>query len=352
MGKVLAPKKVKKSIVENADSNFKKWFKGSKVVDKEGNPIIVYHATTHEFFEFTKERGNVENHFGIGYYFTDSKTDAESNYLSDGADLTQRIETTTDRMEGVLEDKYGDIFESKKQIAKDYGLTPNQVTVAGDFRNLARIIARKKLKGEHQIVLPFYLKFLNPINVTQDKDATRFDALEGENEDGDYEENTDSLPYKLMEAIQTVMYDFYDSSFRFSASDLFSAIGQRIDYDWDWKSAYEVDKAFRNAINEEMGIEEFQDEEGNLASHEFIRRVYEEMGFDGIVMDADLEFGNKRKIGKAMAMDYGTRHYIAFQPNQIKLANGSNTTFDENNPDIRFDKGGEINKFEYTIGGL
>jgi hypothetical protein len=33
---------------------------------------------------------------------------------------------------------------------------------------------------------------------------------------------------------------------------------------------------------------------------------------------------------------------IAFNPNQIKLADGTNTTFDENNPDIRFKDGGEI----------
>jgi DNA polymerase III sliding clamp (beta) subunit (PCNA family)/GNAT superfamily N-acetyltransferase len=34
--------------------------------------------------------------------------------------------------------------------------------------------------------------------------------------------------------------------------------------------------------------------------------------------------------------------YVAFEPNQIKLADGTNTTFDGNNPDIRFEGGGEI----------
>jgi hypothetical protein len=33
--------------------------------------------------------------------------------------------------------------------------------------------------------------------------------------------------------------------------------------------------------------------------------------------------------------------YIVFNPNQIKLADGTNTTFDSNNPDFRYDKGGE-----------
>lgn len=44
--------------------------------------------------------------------------------------------------------------------------------------------------------------------------------------------------------------------------------------------------------------------------------------------------------------------YIVFEPNQIKLADGTNTTFDGGNPDIRFESGGITKEFEYTIGGL
>lgn len=39
----------------------------------------------------------------------------------------------------------------------------------------------------------------------------------------------------------------------------------------------------------------------------------------------------------------GARNLAVFEPNQIKLADGSNTTFDGGNPDIRFDDGGEVN---------
>jgi hypothetical protein len=40
--------------------------------------------------------------------------------------------------------------------------------------------------------------------------------------------------------------------------------------------------------------------------------------------------------------DVNTNDFIAFNSNQIKLADGTNTTFDSNNPDIRYKKGGEI----------
>lgn len=44
--------------------------------------------------------------------------------------------------------------------------------------------------------------------------------------------------------------------------------------------------------------------------------------------------------------------YNVFYPEQIKLADGTNTKFDANNPDIRYSDGGIINNFKYSIGGL
>ena len=38
----------------------------------------------------------------------------------------------------------------------------------------------------------------------------------------------------------------------------------------------------------------------------------------------------------------GTSDYAVFNPNQIKLADGTNTTFDAKNPDIRYGNGGEV----------
>lgn len=41
--------------------------------------------------------------------------------------------------------------------------------------------------------------------------------------------------------------------------------------------------------------------------------------------------------------------YIVFEPNQIKLGDGSNTTFDGSNPDIRFDDGGKFEKVDLKM---
>ena len=44
--------------------------------------------------------------------------------------------------------------------------------------------------------------------------------------------------------------------------------------------------------------------------------------------------------------------FVAFYPQQIKLADGTNTTFDGNNPDIRFMAGGNVNDNDIRIENI
>jgi GGDEF domain-containing protein len=67
---------------------FKKWFADSKVVDKDGKPLVVYHGTKANFetFKASKKIGNQgENDQLEGMYFTDSK-DGASFYSQDETD--------------------------------------------------------------------------------------------------------------------------------------------------------------------------------------------------------------------------------------------------------------------------
>lgn len=56
---------------------FKRWFGGSKVVDGNGKPLVVYHGTRREFDVFAPSKPR--NAFGnpVGIYFTDDKREAE-----------------------------------------------------------------------------------------------------------------------------------------------------------------------------------------------------------------------------------------------------------------------------------
>ncbi len=288
-------------------TNFKDWFgdwqnnpeNASKIVDENGEPKVVFHGTTHQFYEFTRDRGNVENHFGIGYYFSDSLIDIENNYLATGADLTSRI----DRLAEQLED--------------NEDLSPEE----------AMERAEEELKGNDEIILDVYLNMRYPMDVRPD--AMYYDALEVYDEENDeYTENEDSMPMELYNALNNIQYDFESADAQSIWNDVSDAIGGS----WDGVSAYDVDKALRSAES----VIYIEDGEGNLASNEFIRSLYEEMGYDGIIMDADLEFGNRRESGKSMDMDSDTSHYIMFDPSNIKSATENKGDFNRDMNDIRF----------------
>ena len=70
-------------------------------------------------------------------------------------------------------------------------------------------------------------------------------------------------------------------------------------------------KKFFNKWEVKNGIELFQ------------KNLTDKLGFDGSYMPH-------------------SEYIVAFHPNQIKLADGTNTTFDANNADIRFDAGGDV----------
>jgi len=66
------------------EENFKKWFNGSKVVDKKGNPLVVYHGSpdlrglkSDYIFKTSNERYGISNE-NRAYFFTDSYSIAKS----------------------------------------------------------------------------------------------------------------------------------------------------------------------------------------------------------------------------------------------------------------------------------
>jgi len=81
----------------------------------------------------------------------------------------------------------------------------------------------------------------------------------------------------------------------------------------------------------------------NYLGFEYNNNTYSEIArdkiislkYDGVMQENDLPIGVKAL--------YPFIEIVAYYPEQIKLSDGTNTTFDSNNPDIRFDEGGSIN---------
>ena len=62
---------------DNLNDAFWKWFGNSKVVDSQGNPLVVYHGTDKNFetFKLTKHKHDA-GYYGAGFYFANTPSEA------------------------------------------------------------------------------------------------------------------------------------------------------------------------------------------------------------------------------------------------------------------------------------
>lgn len=282
--------------------NFYKWFGDSKVVDDQGRPLVVYHGTTGDFTTFEKEKANPESDMGAGFYFTNNQDDVGNNYSGLGPDLTGKIEREAERIAAETDREYND-----PEVIKE---------------------AKDKYMVHEGVTIPSYLTFKNPLIIGGDKE-TQFTYEKKYNEETDeYEEPSGSL-IEFIEALRGVSSEFSDGSTDGAISEIFQEAADN--------GEIGANKLFQLLkSNEEFGY--YTDDSGNLISSEIIRKAFESSGFDGVIDETVNEkFGSERKQGKSMeGMDYGTVHYIAFNPTDIKSAIGNSGSFDKNNPNILF----------------
>lgn len=294
---------------------FKRWFGNSKVVDANGEPLVVYHGTTGDFTIFDPSRANPESDFGSGIYFTNTQEDVSANYAGEGPDLTAKLELMTERISYELEDEAGwdDKFERGVE---------------------ARKRALKALGVEHGgMAMPSYLRIEKPFVVGGKNDTML-----------DYEEVYDEEAEEFTGDEKGAVVDFVLALRRTGANadDLIDAIIVEAFENGGQISASRIVELAK--ANENFGYSE--DESGNLAASEFLRQAIEEAGFDGIIDNTvDKKFGSQRRIGPKMrGMDAGTVHYVVFEPTQVKSAIGNRGTFDPSSPDITLSLGGPPSK--------
>jgi GNAT superfamily N-acetyltransferase/2'-5' RNA ligase len=285
-------------------SNFKKWFGSSKVVDEDGEPMKVYHGTTHEVETFDIDKTNEENYYGKGFYFSSSAYDVETNYATDkGGDITARISRRTEEIQQELEGKFED----------EHGYTADGIEMQ-EIEEEAGRLAREEVVGPNKgTTMAVYLRIRKPV-VVEKGGGTWFEYR--------YNERTGEESGSAVELYEAVM----------NAASHWGTDGGRIWSEANEKignpefTAYDFEEAVR-------GLDYIEDENGSVNTGAFIGDVYKAAGFDGIIQDAWGEFGGGSKY-KGMEMEWGTKHYIVWDPRQIKSAIGNVGKFDKKNPAI------------------
>jgi len=134
----------------------------SKVVDENGEPLVVYHGTNTNFTEFNtdyigKSTGNL-GWFGIGNYFTPNKEVAKGYGINSADNLKKLLSredyrlymqmVTNDRQEGVDYNSILEKLQEKRDVAR------KSVTVMPIFLNIKNPIIEKTLYnfGEGYII--------------------------------------------------------------------------------------------------------------------------------------------------------------------------------------------------------
>ena len=178
---------------------FKKWFKDSKVVDEEGNPLMLYHGTNSAgFTEFDSWFNNMKR---PGFFFTDSISVARGYSRSNDTIYPMNLDTFEDAQKSLEEydmylekiywnygkglfDTLEDLYEQypdATDIREVYELRDGSGNVVETFKTLDEL--RKTAgqyaaeKGDKKGVYEVYLKIQNPYII--DGDYSNWDDVEG-----------------------------------------------------------------------------------------------------------------------------------------------------------------------------
>lgn len=328
---------------------FKKKFGNTKVVDDAGEALPVFHGTSGDFDEFRP--GSPNSAFGSAIYTSNSVNDVNINYArAEGPDIKNRVVREIERIQDLDEVPDQEVLDAAKRYIDEVGyaslpflekaIKEQDVSyildatgeVAGSVENiLIDTIARKRVLGDGNFsVMKTYVNIENPVYLdpSGNKGRTTFNLDIEYDDEGNFVGESGSV-IELLETIDDVADNFETSPA--NARNLKQFISQEaIDGEVD---AFDIFKEVKD------GNYYFETEMGEAANSEFIRQVFENMGFDGIVADAHYFFGPRdgsrgfQKLGME-GVTPGTYHYMAFKPEQIKSATGNVGTFDPTDPSI------------------
>jgi len=137
-------------LLENNQDNFSTWFSGSKIVNSDGSPMLVYHGSDYKFtnFDFAqigKSTGNF-GHYGHGMYFSDDIREAKvygkiiyECYLK-------------------IKNPYTDTDEQRDELAKaGFATHDRKSEIRLDFDSLYQEVLKKdKIGAEFLLILKEY----------------------------------------------------------------------------------------------------------------------------------------------------------------------------------------------------
>jgi hypothetical protein len=385
---------------------FKEWFgdwendpkNASKVVDENGEPLVVYHGTYVEnpFFIFDFDKADIGFHFGT---YQQAKNRSERKLFFKGKKSVvnpfflniRKIYEVTDIGEWEYPQRYLDMFMSDNLISekdaiklgflrmyykednskiRDYLLKKHNNKIGFEYDN------KYEGKGKSYIVLePNQIKLADGSNTTFDENNEDLRYEQGgmtttsafkkwfknskvADKKGNpivvYHGNPDLRGFKETYIFKSRFAD--DKSFFFTDNYAMAKSYANPQRAWDYQNAEEGVIALYLSLQNPMVVnannqiwrkfETTIDGVDIVGTRDLIKYA-KSKNYDGVIVQNVRDFYNDNE-----KKTKGGNVYVAFMESQIKLADGSNTTFNEDSDDVRYKQGGVLNNWNYSIGGL
>ena len=287
-----------------ASPAFKAWFGSSKVVDDDGEPLNVYHGTTHDFDTFDLKKTFADSYVGGGFYFTANPHDATENYAGKGPDAENKIDLKVEEVEA----------NDHEEISNILGMSIEEVEEAeneGKLHDIIKEYAEKEILGENPKpnIMPVYLRILKPFYLGEEH-KQYFDYNIGYDEETETESEPNGEGAVLIEKLTEELNEI---DLRDTQETLGKILEDLEPYDGGFTS-----NEFYKAIKDRYELMDAYSDGEALSVHNFFRNIILAAGFDGVIMDAS--------VFKNMKGTANTNRYIVYSPNQIKSVNNPNPT--------------------------
>jgi hypothetical protein len=261
---------------------FKNWFGDSKVVDKNGKPLVVYHGTRGDIKEFGEKflgKNTKAESAKKGFFFTSSPKVA-SGYSSIGP--TRREHELRNKLTKMVEEsKYDFPISQDKEIKKIYDEL-SRIEMDGDSEATkeTRLMKKEKEKAEDDLW-----------------------DLFSESKYKNYDEFYNNVNTKEVRSLKEKINRYENRFFNFGSN------------------VAPVYLSLQNPI-----IKDYKGEEYREVSYNELLKQAKQGGNDGAIFLNTYDPGGK-------GYDEKTNIYIAFDPNQIK-SSFNRGTFDKNSNDL------------------
>jgi hypothetical protein len=294
-----------------------------------GTTVPGFHGSPRDIQKFSNTYSSPEGYWGGHHYFTTSPVDASTNYATpEGADLFRRMESSIER---TLDNFHpSDVTEwYAGKYGSSEGLDPMNPKIVKEY---ADDMARQELGITNEgAVYPVNLRMKNPVKIDS-PDQTFWGYDTQYDEAGDIVSEGGPAA-DLIQATRDAMADYGVSDSY--ADDLMGKLYERIIEDGG------IDAKSYNDILRGSHVDGY-DDEGNMVSMGHIMAdAFRRMGHDSIDMPTDVFAGGLGRVGMA-GTGGDTRHYIIFDPKNIRSRFGAYDPFRAASERISDAQGGAI----------